>query len=402
MGNYQFSIEAGRIVRSEIRELLSWTRKEDTISFGGGLPDPSLFPLEEIEAATARILGGRGYLALQYGPTPGEPAAVEAFVRHMAAYGDQADPENVCVTSSSQQALDLLALLFIDPGAPVVVEIPSYVGALQAFARAGADFRGIPLGPEGMDLDALEAELGRLDAEGKRPRFIYTIPDYQNPAGVTMNLAARRRLLDLARSRGIPIVEDSPYRELSFDGSAEPSLWSLAGGEGVILLKTFSKMLFPGFRLGWVAAEESVIDKIVALKQSVDLCTSSFVQLLAADYIDEGRMAGTIQSARALYRPKRDTMVAALERVVPPGSTFSRPEGGVFLWLTLPEGYDAKRILRRSLEEGVAFIIGSAFHCDGGGGSSMRLNFSFPSQKAIELGVERLGRAIRESAPAPG
>ena len=395
MVEYAFSDEASRIVRSEIREILALTRKTDTISFGGGLPDPSLFPIADLERICAQVLQRKGYLALQYGPTQGEAEALAAFSRHMEAYGDTASPDSICAVSSSQQALDLLALLFIDPGAPVIVELPSYVGGLQAFARAGADLRGVPMGPEGMDLDALEETLGRLDREGKRPRFIYVIPDFQNPSGVTLPLPARERLLDIARKRGIPIVEDSPYRELSFGAECHPSLWTLSGGKGVILLKTLSKMLLPGFRLGWMVAEEPVLNKIVGLKQSVDLCTSPFLQYITAAYLDEGLLADTLRRARELYAPKRDAMVESLGKELPAGSTCTRPDGGVFCWATLPPEYDSVEVLKAALAEGVAFVVGKAFHCDGGGRSSLRLNYSFPSILDIREGTARLGRAIR-------
>jgi len=404
MAQYEFSETAGRIVRSEIREMLKWARRQDTVSFGGGLPDPSLFPVAELEDIQASVLRRKGYLALQYGPTQGEPEALEAFAAHLRSNGDEAGPENLCVTSSSQQALDLLSLLFLDRGSPVIVEAPSYVGAIQAFGRAGADFRAVPLGPEGMDIDRLEAELRRLDGEGKKPRFIYTIPDFQNPAGVTMGLESRKRLLAIAAKRGLLVVEDSPYRELSFSGEALPSLWTLSGGRGVVLLKTLSKMLFPGFRLGWLAAEKELADRFIVMKQSVDLCTSSFVQLAAAEYMGRGLMEGTIKRARALYRPKRDAMLAGLDSALPSGSTRSEPEGGVFLWVTLPEGHDTTRVLRRGLELGVAYVSGRSFFSDGSGGRSMRLNFSFPSVEDIGKGCARLGEAIadcgREAAPA--
>ncbi len=399
MIRYEFSAEASRIVRSEIRELLAWSRRADTISFGGGLPDPSLFPVEDLERICAEVLGRKGYLALQYGPTPGEPEALESFSRYMGVNGDRAEPGSLCVVSSSQQALDLLTLLFLEPGAPAVVEIPSYVGALQAFGRAGADLRGVPVGREGMDLDALEDTLRALDREGKRPRFLYVIPDFQNPSGVTLSRAGRERLLSIAGERGIPIVEDSPYRELSYGAESLPSLWTLSGGRGVILLKTLSKMLFPGFRLGWIAAEEEILSKIIGLKQSVDLCSSSFLQLVTAAYFESGLMEGTLARARALYAPKRDVMVEALGRELPEGSTWTRPEGGVFCWATLPDRFDSREVLKAALGEGVAFVIGRAFHCDGGGRSSMRLNYSFPSLEAIREGASRLGRAIRASEP---
>jgi len=395
MIEYKFSDEATRIVRSEIREILAWSRRADTISFGGGLPDPSLFPVEDLERICGQVLRKKGYLALQYGPTQGEPEALESFSRHMKVYGDVAQPGSICTVSSSQQALDLLTLLFLAPGAPAIVEIPSYVGALQAFGRAGADLRGVPMGPEGMDLNALEAVLEGLDRERKRPRFIYVIPDFQNHSGVTLPLAARKRLLGIALDRGIPIIEDSPYRELSFGAENLPSLWTLAGGRGVILLKTLSKMLFPGFRLGWIAAEEPVLGKIVGLKQSVDLCTSSFLQLVTTAYFDAGLMEGTLSRARALYAPKRDAMAEALGRELPKGSSYTRPEGGVFCWATFPSEFDATEVLKAALAEGVAFVIGKAFHCDGGGRSSLRLNYSFPSIDEINEGAARLGRAIK-------
>ncbi len=399
MASYEFSETAGRIVRSEIREMLKWSRRADTVSFGGGLPDPSLFPIADLEQIQLAVLERKGYLALNYGPTPGEPEALEAFIKQMGQAGDIATVDSLCVTSSSQQALDLLTLLLVDPGSAIILESPSYVGAIQAFGRAGADFRTVPLGAQGMDMDALESALHRLDAEGKKPRCIYTIPDFQNPAGLTLGLAGRRRLLELAGSRGILVIEDSPYRDLAFNGEALPSLWTLSGGKGVVLLKTLSKMLFPGFRLGWMAADPEITDKLIVLKQSVDLCTSSFVQLIAAEYMNRGLLEGTVKKARALYKPKCDAMIAGLDQVLPPGSSHSNPEGGVFLWATLPEGYDSTAILRRSLELGVAFVTGGAFHCDGKGKNSMRLNFSFPSISAIGEGCARLGQAIAELGP---
>ena len=384
---------AGRATKSEIRELLKWTRRADVISFAGGLPDASLFPIDELCVLSERVLRTRGYHALQYGPTPGEPDMIEALVGHMRSFGEEADAERICVTASSQQGLDLVSLLFVDPGSPIIVELPSYIGALQAFARSGADMRGVPLEDDGMDIEALKATLAGLDREGKKPRFIYVIPDFQNPSGVNMSVEKRRELIVVARERGIPIIEDSPYREVNFSGSTLPSIWTLAGGEGVILLKTFSKMLFPGMRLGWIAAGQPWMDKIIMLKQSVDLCTASFTQFIVAEYIKEGRMRDTIARAIACYRVKKDAMLAALERSMPQGTRWSRPYGGMFLWVELPEGLSSEAMFERTAERGVVYVKGRQFHCDGSGAGTMRLNYSFPSIEQINLGIAILGQS---------
>lgn len=394
--DYAYSGVSNRIFRSEIREILKWTRKPGMISFGGGLPDPSLFPIDEIAEITGKVLKEKGYLALQYGPTQGEHEMLESLIAHMDEFGDRTTKEQICITSSSQQGLDLLALLFIDEGSPIVMESPSYLGGIQAFARAGADMHPIPLHADGMDLDRLEKVLKDLEAQGRKPRFIYVIPDYQNPSGITMTLSHRERLIDLARQYGVVLVEDSPYRELSFTGEVLPSLWTLSGGKGVIMLKTFSKVLFPGMRMGWIVAEEAVIDKVVMLKQSVDLCTPSFTQLILAEYIRRGRMRQSIERAIECYRPKLKAMLAALEKHMPADVTWSVPTGGMFIWLTLPERIDTKEIFMTVIEHNVAYVIGRPFHCDHSGGNTLRLNYSFPSIEKIDAGIERLASAIRD------
>lgn len=396
----EFSRTAGRVTRSEIRELLKWTRLPDIISFGGGLPDVSLFPIDELCDISQEVLRKKGYHALQYGPTPGEPEMIEALVAHMASFEEPARPEDLVVTASSQQGLDLVSLLFIDEGSPIVVELPSYIGALQAFSRAGADMHGIPLEDDGVDVQALERKLIELERSGRPARFIYVIPDFQNPAGINMSLQKRRELVRIGRERRVVIVEDSPYRELNFSGKTLPSLWTLAGGEGVILLKTFSKMLFPGMRLGWMAARDELYDKIVMLKQSVDLCASSFNQLIIAEYIRRGAMRETIKRAIACYEPKKDLMLACLEREMPEGMSWSKPSGGMFLWARLPGGASAARLFERAAARGVVYVKGRQFHCDGSGDDTMRLNFSFPTDTQITEGIGRLGQAIREMVAA--
>jgi len=394
---YIFSDESYRIYRSEIRELLKWSRKPGVISFGGGLPDPSLFPVQDIIDITKEVLEEKGYLALQYGPTQGEPEMLDALSAHMKGFGEDAAPNQICITSSSQQGLDLLALLFLDPGEPIIMELPSYLGAVQAFSRSGADMRGIAMDEEGLDTNLLKEELKKLDDEGKKPRFIYTVPDFQNPSGITLSMDRRHELVAVARDHGIPLIEDSPYRELSFTGRVLPSLWSLSGGSGVIMLKTFSKILFPGMRMGWIVSEIPLIDKIAMLKQSVDLCTTSFNQLIIAQYIKQGKMKQTIEKAIECYKPKLETMLAAMEKHMPRGVSWSKPTGGMFLWVKLPEGLDAKEVFKTAIEHNVAYVIGRPFHCADTGHNTLRLNYSFPALDQIEEGIRQLAKAIEAS-----
>jgi 2-aminoadipate transaminase len=393
---YLFSNVSKRIVRSEIRELLKYSRKPGMISFGGGLPDASLFPLDDIGEITREVLEKKGYLALQYGPTAGEPEMLEALVDHMKSFGDNASMEEVCVTSSSQQGLDLLSLLFLDADAPIIMELPSYIGGVQAFRRCGADMRGVPMDDAGMDIEHLQNSLDRLEKEGKKPRFIYTIPDFQNPSGITMSMERRKKLIKIAKEREIPIVEDSPYRELSFTGEVLPSLWAIAEGKGVIMLKTFSKILFPGMRLGWMAAEEALNDKIVMLKQSVDLCSPPFNQLILATYIKQGKMRQTIEKTIECYKPKCTAMLNAMEKYMPENVSWSKPTGGMFFWVKLPETMDAKDVFMEAIQRNVSYVIGRPFHCDNSGGNTMRLNYSFPSIEQIEQGVKQLAEAIKK------
>jgi 2-aminoadipate transaminase len=382
-----YSDFAKRIRSSEIRELLKYSRVKGIVSFAGGLPDPSLFPLDDIGRITKEVLDEKGLLALQYGPTPGEPEFIEALVLHMSDYDEVATPEQICVTSSSQQGLDLLSLCMVDSGAEVFMELPSYLGAIQAFERAGAVLTGIPMMEDGMDLDQLE---GWLKSENKKEgsvRFIYTIPDFQNPSGIVMSLENRKRLLRIASEQGIPVVEDSPYREITFTGASLPSLWSLSNGQGVIQLKTFSKMLFPGMRLGWIVADKSIIEKINLMKQSVDLCSPTFNQLILAKYIREGRMRETIERAKELYIRKKQCMSEALWRYMPAYVSWSEPKGGMFLWVTLPEYVDTREMIQLAADNKVFYVTGRPFHCDGSGKNTLRLNYSFPTFEQIENGI---------------
>lgn len=391
-----YSEFAKRIKGSEIRELLKYTRKEGVISFAGGLPDPSLFPIDDITRITKDILAEKGILALQYGPTPGEPEMIEALVEHMANFDETATTDQICVTSSSQQGLDLISLVMLDKDSEMIMELPSYIGALQAFGRTGAFMNGIGLLDDGMDLDQLEETLKDKASKNVKIRFIYTIPDYQNPSGIVMSLQKRKRLIEIASQWKVPIVEDSPYREISFNGTTLPSLWTLSKGEGVIQLKTFSKMLFPGMRLGWITAKRDIIEKIALMKQSVDLCSPSFNQLIVARFIREGRMKETIKRAIALYIKKNECMLNALSEYMPQGVTWSKPVGGMFLWVRLPEFIDAKEMLEKASENNVVYVTGKPFHCDGTGQNTLRLNYSFPTIHQINEGIQSLAQTVRE------
>lgn len=389
---YKFSKLTQNIKRSEIRELLKWTRKPDLISFGGGLPDCELFPTQEISEITQNVLKKKGYLALQYGQTQGEPEMIKALIKHMQEFGDQAEPDQVCLTSSSQQGLDLLSLIFLDNNSSIIVEQPTYLGALQAFHRHDPNIIGIPMDHKGMRIDILKK---KLDSLKDYPRFIYTIPDFQNPSGITMSLERRKALIEISKERGVPIVEDSPYRELRYIGETIPSIWNLANGQNVIMLKTFSKILFPGMRMGWIVAEPEVIDKFILVKQSVDLCTPCFTQLILAEYIQKGLMKKTIERAKKCYKPKLETMLTSLRKYMPDNVNWSQPKGGMFLWIKLPEHIDTKEIFMTAIKHNVAYVIGSPFHHDGSGKNTMRLNYSFPAIQEIETGIKRLAKLVK-------
>lgn len=394
--SYTFSQATGRTKRSEIRELLKWTRKPSVISFGGGLPDASLFPTEDFAAISREVLEKKGYLALQYGTTEGENEFLDAIAAHMVSFGDQVGRENLCVTTSSQQGLDLMAHIFISEGTPIILELPSYLGAIQTFQRSGADMHGIPMDENGIRLDLLEETLVQLQRQQRLPAFIYVIPDFQNPSGINMSVERRKGLLTLARRFDVPLIEDSPYREMNFSGTVLPSLWSLAEGKGVIQLKTFSKMLLPGMRVGWIAAEPEVIEQVVKVKQTTDLCTSSFNQLILASFLNQGKMRQVIDRAIGIYRPKKDAMVSALAKYMPRGVTWSKPDGGMFLWVVLPENLDSYDLFMTAIAHNVAYVTGRPFHCDGSGASTLRLNYSFPSLENIETGISFLGQAVAE------
>ncbi len=398
----RFAVRALGVKSSMIRELLKLTERPEIISFAGGLPAPEAFPLEEIRVACDRVLEAHGAMALQYGPTEGYRPLRELLVRHMSRYGIRATPEMVLITSGAQAGLDLVGKLLIDPGDPVVVEAPTYLGALQAFQVYQPEFLSVPLDDGGMQMDGLEKALGR------RPKFVYVLPNFHNPAGTTLALARRLRLVEMASRCGVPLVEDDPYGQLRYEGLHLPPLFQIdaehrrsAKGQaafdgGVIYLGTLSKVLAPGLRLGWIVAPEAVIAKLVQFKQGADLQTATFNQMLAYEVARGGFLDRHIREIRRIYDERRRAMLAALARHFPDDVRWTRPSGGLFLWVTLPPGIDSAELLERALEERVAFIPGAPFYAGGGGAGSLRLNFSYCTPQKIEEGVARLGRLLRK------
>jgi 2-aminoadipate transaminase len=395
-----YSATARVMSRSLIRELLKLTRRGGIISFAGGLPDPSTFPVEELKAITREVLEREPQLALQYGPTEGDVRLRDELVRWMAKDGIRATPDQILITIGSQQGLDIVGRVFLDPGDVIIVERPSYMAALQVFRMYRVEMVGVDQDDDGMRVDRLEETLAGLAAGGRRPKIIYVVPDFQNPSGVTMSEPRRRRLLSLAREYRALVVEDSPYRELRFEGTAPPPLAALDDDGRVIYLSTFSKTLCPGMRIAWVAARDEFIHQFVTAKQGMDLCCPAFTQAIAAAFCASGALAARVPSIAALYRGKRDVMLEALEREMPSGVSWTHPHGGLFLWVRLPEGMDTEQLLRPAIEdEGVAYVVGTGFHADGGGRNTLRLNFSYPSETDIQEGIRRLANLVKKRTP---
>jgi 2-aminoadipate transaminase len=381
-----------------VRELLKLTTRPDIISFAGGLPGADLFPLERFQEACRRVLAEHGTEALQYSTTEGERPLREMIVRHTSRYGIPVTLDNVLITTGSQQALDLVGKVFINPGDHVLVERPTYLGALQAWNAYQAEYVSIDVDEHGMRTAGLESALR------SGPKFIYALPNFQNPTGATLTLDRRQALIRLADEHGVPILEDDPYGQLRYDGEHLPSLVALdaeyrgPAGTGysgnVLYLSTFSKTLAPGLRLGWITGPADVIARLAQAKQGTDLHTSSLVQLVAYEVARAGFLDRHIRALRTAYRARRDAMLSAMSRSFPPAVTWTAPAGGLFLWVRLPEAIDTAELLRDALAEKVAFVPGSSFFADGSGRNTMRLNFTNSPPQQIEEGIGRLGRTL--------
>lgn len=399
---YRYAQRTQRMGSSAIRELLKLTEEPDIISFAGGLPSPDVFPVEEFSAACERVLREQGAMALQYSATEGYLPLREMIVRHSVRYGIKITPENVLITSGSQQALDILGKILINPGDLILVESPTYLAAIQAWKAYGAEFITVPMDENGMNTDYLE------EALRAGPKFIYVLPNFQNPTGETLSLERRHKLIELADQYGVPIVEDDPYGQLRFEGDHLPSIVVLdsqfRGNStpcyrgNVIYLSTFSKTLAPGLRLGWVVAPPEVISKLVQAKQGADLHTATFNQVVAFEVSRGGFLDRHIHLIREVYGKRRDLMLASMDNYFPPGVEWTHPQGGLFLWGTLPTYMDAKNLLKTCLERKVAFVPGEPFHPDGSGKNTMRINFSNATHEDIQKGISRLGTSIGEMA----
>ena len=386
-----------RVMRSSaMRDLMEITARPEVISLAGGLPDTSTFPPQSFAAQMTRIAQESSAQALQYGPTEGFAETRECIREVMRAEGMDPDPGDIIVTTGGQQAIDLVAKTLVDPGDVVVAEAPTYPGAVPVFSSYQAETLQVPVDEDGMRVDALEELLDRLTGEGRRPKFVYTVPSFQNPAGVTMSEARRRRLVELARERELLLVEDNPYGLLRYEGEPREPLYELDGGDFVLYVGTFSKILSPGIRLGWLCAPPPVMEKVVLGKQASDLCTSTLTQYFVREYFSEGSWLDYVGDLCEIYRARRDAMLDALERFFPAGATWSRPEGGLFCWATLPDYIDTTDLLAKALRRNVAFVPGAAAFVDGRGGSSMRLNFSASGEDEIQEGIRRIGTVIAE------
>ena len=385
-----FSKDTECFFRSPVREIFKKVDLSSIYSFAGGYPSADTFPLEDIRSTMSKVIDKWGGVAFQYGATQGVTVLREAVAQRCGV-----PVERVQITSSSQQGIDVCTRVLVDPGDVVLTSNPSYLGALQSFCSYRADIRGVS---HCSDIVRFEQDyvktIEEALSEGKKIKFLYMIPDFQNPSGETLTLQERKMMVSLARKYDFLIVEDSPYRELRYEGDPVPTMYSL-DPERVVHLGSFSKIFAPGFRLGWILANEDVLDKIYVCKQSLDLCPPVFDQYVAAEFLQSGLLDANLSKSIELYRHKRDVLLSLLEKYMPENVNCTHPEGGLFLFLTLPEDFDSVAFYDRALSAGVAYVAGSFFHTDGGGKNTMRLNFSFLDENRMEPGIKILSDLLR-------
>lgn len=372
------------------------TARPEVISLAGGLPDTSTFPAASFAAQMTRIAQESSAEALQYGPTEGFEKTKDCVVEVMGAEGMAPDHEDIIITTGGQQAIDLVCKTLIDPGDLVIAEAPTYPGAIPVFCSYQAEVEQIEVDRDGMVVERLVERLDAHARKGRRPKFIYTVPTFQNPAGVTMSTDRRTALIELARERELLVVEDNPYGLIRFEGEAPPTLYSLDGGDFVLYLGTFSKILSPGIRLGWLCAPPPLMAKVVLGKQASDLCTSTLTQFFVHEYFRSDDWRDYVESVCSIYRERRDAMLDGLARYFPKQADWTTPQGGLFVWATLPDYIDTTDLLAKALRENVAFVPGAAAFLDGRGGNSMRLNFSAQTSEEIGEGIRRIGAVIGE------
>ncbi len=396
---YNFSDVVNRMKPSEIRELNKMASSPGIISLGGGMPSPETFPIKELTEIMEFVMKNNSDLALQYGNTLGINPVREQITKMLEKTENiKCNMENIIVNSGSQQGLYELGTVLANPGDTVITEEPTYVGAVSAFSANGLIMEGIPVDHNGMKVELLEEKIKKLILEGRKPRFIYVIPTFQNPTGYTMPVERRKVLIEISKKYEIPLVEDNPYGQLRYYGESLPCIRSMTGGEDVIYLGTFSKVMTPGLRLGYTIAPEPVMEKFNLIKQALDLATNSFSQYVAYEYIKMGIIYKQVELNKQIYRKKRDAIVNALEANMSDISTFSEPEGGMFVWVTLNKNVDTKQMIPLAIKNGVAYVSGQAFTTNGTQKSSMRLNFTFGSVEQLEEGIKRIRKTINESA----
>lgn len=392
----KLSRSAKSMKRSAIREILKLLQNPEMISFAGGLPSPESFPVEEVKDISQSILENQGAAALQYGTTEGDPLLREMILKRHSDQGLEAAQENLAISTGSQQALDILSKIFIDPGDVIICGLPSYLGGLSSFNVYGAKPEGIPFDEYGMRADLLREKIEKLIAGNEKIKFIYVIPDFQNPAGITMPESRRKEILKIADEFDLLVLEDSPYRDIRFEGKAQKLMYEMDQSGRVITLFTFSKIFAPGFRLAWMLADPLIIDKFIMAKQSADICSPVFVQKIAAEYMKRGLLEKNLGKTIELYRSRRDHMLECFNKYMPEGVSWTKPEGGLFLFLRLPEEMNADEVFDLAVKNNVAFVKGSVFHCNDCGKNTMRINFSYCSKETITTGIKRLSGVISD------
>ncbi len=393
----RFAERTNEIKASEIRELLKLANKKDIISFGGGLPSPDSFPVKKIDKLCKKILKKYGTCPLQYGITEGIVELRETLSKRMKKFGIKCNKKNILITNGTQEAIDLVTKTFINPGDFVALEVPTYLGGICSFRIYQSKFLTVGIDSFGMKTEELEKKLKKMKKEERnKVKMIYSIPNFHNPAGVTMTYERRKHLIEISEKYDIPIIEDDPYVELRFSGKQIPSIKSLDKSGLVIYMSTLSKTFAPGFRMGWMIAEEELARKINIIKQGTDLCTNIFSQYLSNEYISSGFMDKQIKKIRKNYKKKRDIMLYSLKKHFPEGCRCEKPDGGMFLWVKIPKKIDTEKLFSEAIKNKVAYIHGAAFCVDGSGHDSMRLNFSNADEDKIEKGIERLGKLIKK------
>ena len=388
---WPFAPHVVKLETSVIREILKISSQPGVISFAGGLPAPELFPLEDMKATAALVIDKYGPQSLQYSLSRGVPELRRLLAQRASERGTPSTEENILITAGAQQGLELIARAFVDPGDYILTENPTYVGALQAFNYYQAKYCTVDMDGEGMVVDQVAAKI-----EKYKPCMIYTISNFQNPTGITMSLPRRRALNEVAAHYGIPIIDDNPYGDIRFAGKRLQTLKSM-GGDEVIALRTFSKICAPGLRIGWMNGPSQIMGQFEKVKQCTDLHTNSFCQYMMYEWVASGKLEPHIERIKDDYREKRDLMLKQMAEHFPEGITWTEPEGGLFLWVTMPKHMNGKELLPKAVEKKVAFVYGSPFFANGGGENTMRLNFSNASKENIVEGISRLGRLLKDN-----